>query len=166
MAAWLVAALLLAVVTLVVVPEPGPLDNPDEAAQRSGVLIHGPRIERVALPGDPLGRRPVVLVFDREVPDRELLDAFVERTAPGAAVLLVVPDRSGGSEEGLPEDVRLVADPGGSIVDAVGLAEPVGGGYPIGYAVIDSQARVRYRTLDPTYLLHPFGIGTITRFVR
>lgn len=164
--AWSVGAGLLAVLVLVVVPEPGPLDDPSEAAQRSGVLISGPRIDELTLPGDPLGRRPVVLVFDRGVPDRDLLGAFVDRTAGGTAVFLVVPDRPRPSDEGLAGGVRLVVDRDRAIADAVGLAEPLGGGFPIGYAVIDARARVRYRTLDPTYLLHPFEIATITRSVR
>jgi len=84
--AWVAGAAVLAVVLLAVVPEPGPLDDPDEAAQRSGVLLSGPPVGDLSLPGDPVGRRPVVLVFDRRLPDPDALERFVDGVADGAVV--------------------------------------------------------------------------------
>ncbi len=46
------------------------------------------------------------------------------------------------------------------------MPTPVDGGYPIGYAVIDAQARVRYTTLDPGYLSHDFAIATMAGAVQ
>jgi hypothetical protein len=61
-----VAVVLMLVVVLVVRP-PGPLDDPDPADQRDGLLLDGP-----VLPPDvggvELGGRPVVVLFERDEP--------------------------------------------------------------------------------------------------
>lgn len=35
------------------------------------------------------------------------------------------------------------------------MPRPVDAGFPVGYAVVDRRARVRYATLDPAYLAIP-----------
>jgi alkyl hydroperoxide reductase subunit AhpC len=64
------------------------------------------------------------------------------------------------------ERVAVVVDEAGTVARAVGMPEPRDGGFPVGYAVIDSQADVRYATLDPRYLEHGFELDTVTAAVR
>ncbi len=60
----------------------------------------------------------------------------------------------------------MVIDRQRRIADVVGLPTPKDGGPPIGYAVIDGRARVRYATLDPRYAEHGFEIEIVTEAVR
>ncbi len=62
--------------------------------------------------------------------------------------------------------MRTVNDVRGELATAVGMPEPVDGGRPIGYAVVDSDRVVRYAALDPEYLGNAFEVGTITGAVR
>jgi hypothetical protein len=157
--AFALAALALSVVVLVIVPDPGPLDAPDEGSQRSGLLTPAGQAERVAsleLPGAPVGRRPVLLVFDRDVPSPGRFRRFLAEL-PDVAVVLSVP---AGSSAGQLAGVPVVTEPR-RLADAVGLATPRDGGAPVGYAVIDEQARIRYATLDPLYLEHADEAATM-----
>ena len=49
---------------------------------------------------------------------------------------------------------------------AVGLATPIDGGSPVGYAVVDQDRRVRYATLDPAYLQNLFEVNAITQAIQ
>lgn len=151
------AAVLTAVVVALVLP-PGPLDNPDPAYQRDGLLIDGPVLP-AGVVGVGFGEQRVVLVFDRMEPDPVELRRWASDVPPGVDVRLVL------SETGAPGDaagrVQTVVDPSGRLADAVDLPTPVDGGPGIGYAVVDSNRRVRYSTLDPDYLNNGFEIRTI-----
>lgn len=46
--------------------------------------------------------------------------------------------------------MTIVDDPASDISRAYGLRRPVGGGPPVGYAVVDSHGQLRYRTPDPS----------------
>jgi hypothetical protein len=156
-----VSAAVLAVVVIGVVGGPGPLDDPDEGDQRPGLLIdpdEAMRVEGLALPGDPIGRRPVVIVFDRQPPERSALATFVDELPQSAEVLLVMP---AAERPAVGERADAVADPAGRIAGAVGMPRPQDGGYPVGYAVVDRRARVRYATLDPEYLEHGFEVDIV-----
>ncbi len=72
------------------------------------------------------------------------------------AVVLALPVEAG---EVSVTDLPVVRN--AELADRLGLAEPSDGGFPVGYVVLDSQARVRHATLDPTYLDHPFEITTV-----
>lgn len=158
--AWFVvlAAVLTVVVVLLVRP-PGPLDQPDPAYQRDGLLLDGPTVApQVA--GVDFGERPVVLLFDRELPDPAALEQWVAQVPADAEVRIVVPgpvDRAGAGAAGPP----VVADPDGRLAAAVDLPTPVDGGPGVGYAVVDSDRQVRYSTLDPVYLENAFEIATV-----
>jgi len=160
LAFWAAAAVILTVVILVGVPLPGPQDDPHPGDQRAGFLIDRDTARRVPglkLPGAPVGRRPVVIVFDRSLPDREKLAEFLAEVPDGAAMVLVI---DGGD---VPADgpVPAVSDGDGSIAAAVGMPRPRDGGAPIGYAVLDGDAFVRYATLDPTYPEHGFEVDIV-----
>lgn len=160
----LITGAVLAGVVFWVVPEPGPLDNPDQAEQRSGLLVPTAEARDVSglqVPGSPIGQRPTVIVFDRTIPDPQRFRDWLAAVPPGTTILLAVPQRSGGDEVD-----NVVTDPRRQIADAVDMPTPVDGGYPIGYAVVDAQARVRYTTLDPGYLSHDFAIATMAGAVQ
>lgn len=157
---WLVTSVVLAAVVLGAVGAPGPLDDPREADQRAGLLIdvgEARDVSGLELPGGPVGRRPVVIVFDRAPPEPDRLRAFVEEV-PGdfAVVLVATRGRAAATRR-----VRGVGDPAGRIAEVVRMPQPGDGGPPVGYAVIDREARVRYATLDPTYPEHGFEVEVV-----
>jgi hypothetical protein len=159
--AWFAAlAAVLSFVVLALVRPPGPLDDPDPAYQRDGLLLDGPVVPEQLL-GVDFGGRPVVLLFVREAPTSDALAEWLEAVPAAAEVRVVTPRETA---EALP--VPTVADPRHRLADAVGMPRPVDGGRPVGYAVIDSERVVRYATLDPAYLRNAFEISTIVGAVR
>ena len=161
--AWAAGAVVLIALVVGVVGGPGPLDDPEPGRQRAGFLFdpdEAPIVGDLQLPGRPLDRRPVFLLFDRRGYDADRVDAVLEEVPRRFAFILVVP-RAPAAEE-LPERVRALADRRRRIAAAVELGEPVDGGFPTGYALIDRERRVRYATLDPTYAEHAFEIHIVT----
>jgi hypothetical protein len=143
-----VAAVVLAVVVTLVVRGPGLLDDPAPADQRDGLLLDGPALPR-EVAGVVFGARPVVLLFDRAVPQGPAFDDW-KRTVDQAGADLVV----------------LTPGPrAAELADAVGMPTPVDGGPPVGYAVVDPSRTVRYATLDPAYLINAFEVDVIVRAV-
>ena len=158
---WMALAVTLGTVVVLLVRPPGPLDQPDPARQRDGLLLDGPVVP--ATVGDiSFGGRPVVVLFDREPPDQQRLEAWLSDMPDAPEVYLVLPQAVPESEEG---PIDLVVDTEGRIADAVSLPTPVDGGTGIGYAVVDSARRVRYSTLDPAYLVNGFEVATVLRWV-
>jgi hypothetical protein len=161
---WFAAlSLVLTAVVVALVRPPGPLDQPDPAYQRDGLLL-----DRQVLPrqvaGVEFGGRPVVLLFERELPDPAALQRWLGAVPEAAVVRLVVPDpvpRLIASPR-----LEIVVDPTGQLAEAVDLPTPVDQGPGIGYAVVDSERQVRYSTLDPSYADNAFEITTIVRAVR
>lgn len=158
--AWFAAlAIILTVVVVLLVRPPGPLDQPDPAYQRDGLLLDGPSVApQVA--GVDFGTQPVVLLFDRELPDPAALERWVAQVPEGAEVRLVVPGPVPQAATTAPR-LEVLVDPEGRLADAVALPTPVDDGPGIGYAVVDSDRQVRYSTLDPVYLKNGFEIATI-----
>ena len=149
----------LAVVVVALVRPPGPLDDVDPAFQRDGLLLDGPVVPQ-ELVGIEFGGRPVVLLFVRELPQANDLAPWLEAVPDGADVRVVVPQPAAAE---LP--APIVADPLNKLADVVDMPEPVDGGRPVGYAVIDSERVVRYATLDPSYLTNSFEVTTIVKAV-
>ncbi len=139
-----VVALVLTLVVVLVVRPPGPLDDPDPADQRDGLLLDG-----LALPpeaaGVRFGGRPVVILFERDEPAGPEFEAWKAAVADDGIELVVRVGRAGD------ELARLV-----------GLATPVDGMRPVGYAVVDASRTVRYATLDPAYEKNAFEVDVIT----
>ena len=156
---WFVAfAIVLTFVVVALVRPPGPLDQPDPAYQRDGLLLDGMLVPTQAA-GVDFGDGPVVLLFDRDLPDPAALGQWLAQVPERAVVRLVLPGPVGvQSADG---QVEVVVDPAGQLAHAVGLPTPVDGGPGIGYAVVGSDRRVRYSTLDPVYLENAFEIATI-----
>lgn len=155
--AWFaVLALVLAYVVVALVRPPGPLDQPDPASQRDGLLRDGPRVPPQV--GDvAFGGRTVVLLFLREPPEPADVRAYAQGLPPAVELTVVLPFAADGSE--LP--VPVAADPDGELAAAVELPTPVDGGRGIGYAVVDADRRVRYSTLDPAWRGNAFEVDTI-----
>lgn len=156
--AWFaVLALVLSYVVLVLVKPPGPLDQPDLAYQRDGLLRDGPRLPPQV--GDVrFGGRAVVLLFLREPPRPQDVRAYAQGLPASAELTVVLP--SAPSATDLPAPVA--ADPTGELAAAVDLPTPVDGGRGIGYAVVDAERLVRYSTLDPAWRGNGFEVATIT----
>lgn len=111
---------------------------------------------QLQLPGGLVGARPVVVVFDRRVPAPHRF-ADLRRAVPeDVATVIVVPKARSVLQEPRELGAPVVSDPDGSIAALVGMPEPRDGGPPVGYAVLDEDAFVRYATLDPGYLEHGF----------
>ena len=154
--AWFAAlAAVLTFVIVALVRPPGPLDGVDPAYQRDGLLLDGPVVpDRVI--GVEFGDRPVVLLFVREPPQPAALEQWLDAVPEGADVRVVAPEPTTAE---LPAPV--VGDPLNKLADLVDMPQPVDGGRPVGYAVIDSDRVVRYATLDPSYLTNSFEVTTI-----
>lgn len=136
--------LALVLVVVLVVRGPGPLDDPDPAYQRDGLLLDGPRLPE-SVEGVRFGGRPVVLLFERTEPSGPAFDAW----------------RSAASDDGVDLVVR-VAPAGAELARTLGMRQPVDGGPPVGYAVVDPDRQVRYATLDPSYPKNTFEVDVIT----
>ena len=139
-----VAAVVLAVVVTLVVRGPGPLDDPDAADQRDGLLLSGPTLPP-EVAGVQFGGRPVVLLFERSAPAGPEFDRWKAAVDNAGADLVVLP---GGARAEL-------------LADAVGMPTPGDGGAPVGYAVVDPSRTVRYATLDPSYTRNAFEVDVI-----
>lgn len=162
---WLAGAAALATAVLVAVPRPGPLDDPDPAHERTGILS-SPRSARnvglQTLPGDKVGRRTIFLVFDRRLPEPARL-ARLERQLPREVEVAVVVPRVAARSHAFP--AAVIRDSRRRVARAVGMRRPKDGGPPVGYALIDGKGRVRYATLDPAYLDHGSEAATMAAAV-
>lgn len=145
---WLVVAVGFGVLLAVARASAGPLDDPDPAHQRPGILDLGalpvpapPVTEGVPTPG-----REAVVFFVRPAGLRALCGALADPDLGGEPDLVVV---VAGPVAPCAADVAVVADPRGRLADAYGLRPPADGGAPVGYVVVDEAGRIRYRTLDP-----------------
>lgn len=145
---WLASAVVFGALLLVARAARTGGDDPDQARQRPGFLDAGALpVPAPSVAGIPrLGRRAVVF-FAREGEASELCQELAGRGSivARADVAVVV---AGGSPPACSVG-QAVADASGAIARAYGLPVPRDGGPPTGYAVIDSDGAIRYRTLDP-----------------
>ncbi len=144
---WVVAAVGFAALLSVAQRLEGPLDDPDQAEQRVGFLDQGP----LPLPapmvtaGLPAAGRPTVVLFLR--PDEAPHECRgAARRVPASSAVLVAVLAGPAACPGIP---AVLVDPSGRTATGYGMRVPADGGPPVGYAVVDNQARLRYRTLDP-----------------
>ena len=161
---WAVTAAVLTAMVLIGVPSPGPLDDPSEGDQRAGFLIDRDEARRVPdlqLPGGAVGSRPVVVVFDRRVPSPRRFSDLRQAVPEGVAAVIVVPHARSPRRAAHNLNAPIASDPDGSVAQIIGMPVPRDGGPPIGYAVLDDDAFVRYATLDPGYLEHGFEVEII-----
>ena len=140
--------LVLSLVVVLVVRPPGPLDDPDPADQRNGLLLDGPVLPPAA-GGADFGGHPSVVLFERHEPSGAAFERW-RATVSGGGVALVVRVGAAGDE----------------LAGLVGMPTPVDGLRPVGYAVVDPSRTVRYATLDPAYAKNAFEVDVITGAIR
>ena len=123
-----------------------PLDDPDPAFQRPGFLDLGDLPEPAPdLRADiALTSTPTLALFERADRASRLCRALDDHTfARDARAVVITPTE--------PIDAcanqTVVVD--ATLADEFGLRNPREGGPPVGYAVVDRDGRIRYRTLDP-----------------
>jgi hypothetical protein len=148
-AVWVGLALALAVMLVVARGAQGPLDDPDPALQRPGFLDVGalPEPAPPVTASVPRIGRPAVIFFERPGRLATLCQALSRhRLQTRADVAVVVAGSRGDCARGVP----IVTDENARLARWYGLREPNDRGVPVGYAVVDDQRRIRYRTLDPT----------------
>ncbi|MHB1534991.1 MAG: hypothetical protein ACYC1D_10360 [Acidimicrobiales bacterium] len=159
---WLTAVAVLGVGVVVSRASYGPLDDPNQAYQRPGFLdasplpAHPPQVT----PTVPSPGTRAVVFFVRPAEAQGLVDALRADTGLGRLARVAVVD-SGGQ---LPASaVPVVLDRSGGLARAYGMRSPIDGGYPVGYAVVDSNGRVRYATIDPGVAQRLTEVATIVR---
>lgn len=145
-AVFAVAAFILTLLIVVMIADPGPLDDPDAADQRDGLLLDGPQL-RDRIGGVEFGGRRIVVLFERTEPTGADFFAWRRAVADDGVELVIAVAGSAEAAE---------------LADAVNIPTPVDGGPPVGYAVIDSDRMVRYSTLDPVYYRNAFEVDVIT----
>lgn len=135
------------------------LDDTHIAYERPGLLdLSGsPRSAPVLSNLPKPGRRAVFFVTR---PERvAALESALKGDHPlqvAADVLIVVPAAAG--EAG---PIPVVSDAGRDVALQLGIRQPRDGGFPVGYALVDSGGRVRYSTLDPEVTDHLDEIHTM-----
>lgn len=145
---WVGLAVVFGAMLVVARAAEGPLDDPDPALQRPGFLDVGalPQPAPPVTEDVPRAGRPAVVFFTR--PDRlpGLCHALSgHRLEEQADVVVVVAGNGGKCATG----GATVTDESGRLAGRYGLRHPNDAGAPIGYAVVDEQRQIRYRTLDP-----------------
>lgn len=143
---WVAAVAALAALLAVAQSTEGPLDDSDPAFQRPGFLDVGdlPRpAPRIA--GVSYDTRRTVVFFEQGDRIGPLCRALESETFDDDVQLVVVhpADRSTRCASG----VAVVLSDG--LADRFALRRPRGDGPPVGYAIVDSDGRIRYLTLDP-----------------
>jgi len=137
----------------------GPLDDPDQAEQRVGFLDQAPLPipATMVANGLPAAGRPTVVLFLR--PDDALSECRnISRRVPASSATLVAVLAGPASCPGVS---GVLVDPERRMAREYGMRAPADGGPPVGYAVVDDQTRVRYRTLDPDPAANSLEVKTI-----
>ncbi len=145
---WVAAAVFFGSLLAVARAAEGPLDDTDPALQRPGFLDAGALPIPASNVTDDVptpGRRSVVF-FTR--PDRlgRLCHAVGSHDFDDEVDVVIVVSGTDGRCAG---GTRVLTDPATTRAERYGMREPRGGGAAVGYAVVDADGLVRYRTLDP-----------------
>lgn len=145
-AVWLVAAVGFAALLLIAEITRTPLDDPDQAYQRPGILDLGalPAPAPPVIPGVPEPGTPAVVFFTRPGGATALCSALAAARLD-ADVIVVSPGELPGCDA-----VPVVTEAARQIATSYRMREPADGGAPVGYAVVDTEGQIRYHTLDPT----------------
>jgi hypothetical protein len=152
-ATWLVVAAVLGGGLLMAELAHRPLDDPDLAFQRPGLLdVGGPEASGTVpavTEGVPSRGARAVVFFVRPEQLPALARALDRAPDLRSAARLAIVIAGARSDTGAVSGVSVVADPAGRLASAYGLRHPRDRGPPVGVAIVDRASRVRYRTLDP-----------------
>lgn len=162
---WVAAAVVFGSLLVVTRAAEGPLDDTDPAWQRPGFVDAGPLPTPAPAVTEnvPVEGRPSVVFFARPDSLARLCHAVASHDfGENVDVVIVV----AGSDQRCPGGTPVVADPLTAIARRYGMREPRGGGAPVGYAVVDTGRRIRYRTLDPTVHDELSEVDTILAALR
>ncbi len=157
---WLVTAILFGVALTVAGHTGSPLDDPDQAMQRPASLdAVGPRSAAPAVTTSiPVARRITVVFFVRAAQQEALLRRL---SVPGALPSNVDAAIVGGPVNLSEAPIAVLTDGDRSLARGYGMRTPRDGGYPVGYALVDTAGFIRYRTLDPQLIRHLTDVHTI-----
>lgn len=149
---------------------PNPLDDPDLAMQRAGILdVVGPRSQAVAVQtAVPTRGRVAAVFFVRPAQTAPLLVALDGPAGQELRGLVDIGIVSSGTAGLLPNasPPTVVADSDGRLAAAYRMRRPRDGGPPVGYAVVDRDGTIRYRTLDPDVVEGLDEVLTVVGAVR
>ncbi len=143
---WLGSAILLGALLVFAQIARSSLDDPDPARQRPGFVDPS-----------PLPQPAPMIDADRPRPGREMVAFFVrpgdvdplcrilrsENLERRADIVIVV------AGTGTCDAALIVDDRPARLARTYGLPAPREGGARVGYAIIDGEGNIRYRTLDP-----------------
>lgn len=133
-----------------------PLDDPDLAQQRAGMLdVVGPRSIAAAVTAHlPASGARTVVFFVRTAqlaPLEQALGSPAGGQLQAAAAVVIVVSPAPGASSGAAAigAVPVQLDPAGRLAVAYRMRRPHDGGAPVGYSVVGRDRTVRYRTEDP-----------------
>lgn len=129
-----------------------PLNDPDQARQRTGMLLPPQRARAPALAASVLPPRRMVIFFARSFQGQPLFHDLADQADLAQSANLVVVTQDGSRPTLTGGIQQFVADGDGAVARAAGLDQPIDGGAPVGYVIVDSQGYIRYRTLDPGFM--------------
>jgi hypothetical protein len=163
-AVWLGVAVVTGILLAVSRAATGPLDDPDPARQRPGLLDVGelPKPAPPVTEDIPVAGRPAVVFFARPSELEPLCGALADFDPPQPSEVAVVVVGEGGR---CPQGIPVVDDREGELAAGYGLPAPRDNGPPVGYAVVDATGDIRYRTLDPNVGSLLGEVSTILRAV-
>lgn len=148
-AIWLVAAVGFGTLLAIANAQSGGLNDPDPAYERPGFLDAGDLpIEAPMLTASiPQPGERTVVFFTRSDMEDELVEALLSSSLVNEAALAVV---VAGAERADPAPgIEVIRDHESEYASRIDMPRPRDGGPPVGYIVIDSEGRIRYRTLHP-----------------
>ncbi|WP_447980095.1 hypothetical protein [Candidatus Nitrospira bockiana] len=148
---WMAAAAVFAGLLALAEHQRNPLNDPDQAQQRTGVLLPAGSEPMPAVRGLPRAAEKAVVIFDRPLTGRHLFHDLADQSdlAAHARLIVVTPD---GSRPIIETGIDgVLADPDEAVARAFHLRRPNDGGYPVGYVLVDASGFIRFRTLDPGY---------------
>lgn len=159
-AVWMAVAAAFAALLFAAQGTKSGLDDPDPSRQRSGFLDAGslPQPAPQLTAALPRGGRRAVVFFVGHEQVGGLCDVLSAGDLAARADLVVVvagARRCAGA--------TVVRDPSGGLARRYGLRRPRSDGPRVGYAIVDRQGNIRYRTLDPSVAHELSEVETILR---
>lgn len=155
--AGLAIAVVFGVLLAASMSDPNPLDDPDLASQRAGIVdVVGPRSPAAPVTTEVprVGRRAVVF-FVRAEQESPVLAALQDSQGmslqQAADVAIVLSGTAQSPPKAAPAglQVQVREDAMGGLAASYEMRRPRDGGAPVGYAIAGSDGTVRYRTEDP-----------------